>query len=317
MHDNSILLTYLPHGSNPKSFYPIDESSPDWTEFSKFRSEFDSKNNSPEFSILFNNRNIRRKSPGDVLLSYKRFCDGLSKQDAAKCCLIMKTSVIDDNGTDLLAVKKVVCPKYRVLFIPDLMSTQQMNWLYNVCDVVLFLSSAEGFGLAANEGMLAGRMLVAPVTGGLQDQMRFEDSYGRWIQFSDQFTTNHRGAYRSAGPWCVPLFPTSRVLNGSPATPYIFDDYVDAETAAQALRSIYDMPKELRREMGLSGRDWAMSKESGMSSPEMCNHFIESINALLQTWVPPAKKWEMVTVGERPIADNIGVQWWGENLKAD
>lgn len=310
MHNNPILLTYVPHGSDPNLFYPINQSSPDWKDFSAFKADFDKAHGSPEFVVLFNSRNIRRKSPGDIILSYKLFCDGLSKKDAKKCCLVMKTAIIDDNGTDLNYVKRTVCPDYNVVIIPDLLSPQQMNWLYNISDVVMFLSSAEGFGLAANEGILAGKMLIAPVTGGLQDQMRFQDADGRWIDFDGSFTTNHRGKYTDCGMWAVPLFPTARVLNGSPLTPAIFDDYVDSENASKAIKYVYDLSPDDRRERGLAGRTWAMSSESGMSASEMCDRFVESIDALLDRWEPPVNDWEMLTVGERPTVSDIGVMLW-------
>lgn len=313
MHSNPVLLTYLPHGSNPNSFYPIDASSPDWDEFCKFRTEFNSKYNSPEFIVLFNSRNIRRKSPGDIILSFRKFCDGLPSEKAKKCCLIMKTSIIDDNGTDLMYVKRTVCPDYNVIFFPDLFDTMRMNWLYNISDVVIFLSSAEGFGLAANEGMLAGKMLISPVTGGLQDQMRFEDEHGNWVEYDSSISTNHRGFYKKHGEWAIPLFPSARVLNGSPVTPAIFDDYVDSENAAQAIRSVYDLSPTDRRVKGLSGRNWALSSESGMSSPEMCDRFVRSIDALLDSWEPPSVSWEMVKVDERPILNDIGVMWWNDS----
>lgn len=314
MHDNPTLLSYVPHGSDPNAFYPINESSKDFVEFDQFKSEFLSKHGNPEFVILFNSRNIRRKSPGDIVLSYKRFCDGLTKDQAKKCLLVMKTQVIDDNGTDLLAVKKAICPKYRIVFIPDLLNTQQMNWLYNLSDATIFLSSAEGFGLAANECMLAANgILIAPVTGGLQDQMRFEDENGQWINVNCDFPTNHRGRYKKTGEWAIPLFPNARILNGSPATPFIFDDYTDSEDAAKAIRTVYDMPKDERKRRASLGRSWAMSSESGMSSEEMCNRFASSMNKLFETWMPPTNKWELIKVDERPLMDDMGITWWEFN----
>ena len=310
MHNNNILLSYIPHGSNPNQFYPINETSDDWIEYCKFKSDFDMKSGNPEFIILFNSRNIRRKSPGDIILSYKRFCDGLPKEKSAKCCLIMKTAIIDENGTDLLAVKRAICPKYQIVFIPDALTNQQMNWLYNISDVVLFLSSAEGFGLAANEGLMVGKLLIAPVIGGLQDQMRFEDENGNWINNNFDYISNDRAKYKNNGKWVFPLFPTARALNGSIATPYIMDYYVDSEHAAHVIRQIYNMDKNERIERGQAGRQWVLSTESGMSAPVMCDKFIKSVDMLLNTWQPPESKWEMLEIAERPVMDDMGIQWW-------
>lgn len=311
MHDKPVLLTYVPHGSNPKYFYPIDQTSPDWNDFNKFKDDFYKKNGNPEFVILFNNRNIRRKSPGDVILSYKRFCDGLPKDKAKKCCLVMKTSLVDDNGTDLMAVKRAICPDHRVVFIDSLLETKQMNWLYNITDCLVFLSSAEGFGLASNEFMMVGNgIVIAPVTGGLQDQMRFCHSpETNPVSINSTFTTNHRGRYSTHGEWCIPLVPSARVLNGSPATPFIFDDFVDAENVAEAIDQAYNMSIEERKRRGQSGRSWVLSQESNMSSPVMCEKFVTAMNTLFDTWKSPANKWEFLQINERPVPKNSGIMW--------
>ena len=40
----------------------------------------------------------------------------------------------------------------------------------------------KGWGLALTEAILAGNPIIANVTGGMQDQMRFEDSEGNWVE---------------------------------------------------------------------------------------------------------------------------------------
>ena len=66
--------------------------------------------------MFWNNRNIRRKLPGDVIMAYKHFCDMLPKEEAEKCALIMHTQPRDENGTDLPEVVKQCCPDYDVIF---------------------------------------------------------------------------------------------------------------------------------------------------------------------------------------------------------
>ena len=60
-----------------------------------------------------------------------------------------------------------------------------MSYLYNYADVYILLSSAEGWGLALTESLLTGTPIIANVTGGMQDQMRFEDENGDWIEFNE------------------------------------------------------------------------------------------------------------------------------------
>ena len=40
----------------------------------------------------------------------------------------------------------------------------------------------KGWGLTITEAMLAGTPIIANVTGGMQDQMRFEDNNGKWFE---------------------------------------------------------------------------------------------------------------------------------------
>ncbi len=304
---NGVLLSFVPHGSNSKYYFKQTPDSPDWLEFKRFEEEFKKKHD-VDFIVFYNSRNIRRKQPGDIILSFRRFCDQLPKEKAKRCCLIMKTAVVDENGTDLMAVKKAVCPNYKVLFNQELLSAQQLNWFYNLSDCTFFMSSAEGFGLAANESLMCGTMLIAPVTGGLQDQMRFEDENGDWIEITPTFASNSRGQYQKCGEWAYPIFPRARALQGSPMTPYIFDDYSDAEDAATGLRFIYDLGREERERRGLSGRNWVMGEESGMSDKEMCKRFINSVETLFSTW-KHKPKYETIQINEQTSPECDGIVW--------
>jgi len=302
-----VLLSYIPHGSNPKYYFKETSESHDWNDYQRFKEDF-LKKHDVDFIVFFNSRNIRRKQPGDIILSYRRFCDQLPPEKAKRCCLIMKTQIADENGTDLMAVKKAICPKYKVLFNQEMIPAQVLNWFYNLSDCTFFMSSAEGFGLAANESIMAGTMLIAPVTGGLQDQMRFEDEEGKWIEFDSEFTSNHRGKYKKCGEWVYPIFPRARALQGSIPTPYIFDDFSDAEDAATGLKFIYDLGKEERDRRGLIGRDWVMSEESGMNSIDVCKRFTTSVETLFATWKSP-KKYSMIAVEEKSEILNDGIVW--------
>lgn len=298
-------LSYVPHGSSEKFFFPQTESCETWEDYCKFEEDFRKKNQC-DFIVFWQNRNIRRKQPGDVILGFRRFCDRLPKEQASRCVLLMKTQIADENGTDLLAVKKAICPDYRIVFIQDIVNPVVMNYLYNISDVTVSMSSAEGFGLSFNESLHCGTIICGPVTGGLQDQMRFEDDTQSWINFTTEFTSNHKGRYKKHGPWAFPIWPSARVLQGSIPTPYIFDDYSDAEDLASSLLEIYNLPKEIRIQLGEEGRKWVNSKESGMSSSEMCSRVIRSLDKLLNTWQPPQKSIiEKFEVTKNP--SNLGI----------
>jgi len=103
-------ISYVPHGINSETFKPLEIIS------SEVYNEIHDKKYY-DFILFYNNRNIRRKQPADVIYSFKMFCDLLPKEKSNKCLLLMNTSAIDENGTDLLAVKKDLCPDYDVKFI--------------------------------------------------------------------------------------------------------------------------------------------------------------------------------------------------------
>lgn len=300
-------LTYFPHGSSVKQFFKQTPDSVDWEEYQKFETEFREKHG-VDFIIFWNNRNIRRKQPGDVILAFRHFCDQLPKEKSDRCVLFMKTHIRDENGTDLITVKKAICPKYKVIFHQEVAHPKLMNFFYNIADVTVSLSSAEGFGLSFNESLNCGTCVAGPVTGGLQDQMRFEDEDGNWINFNPEFTSNHRGKYTKCGEWAFPIFPKTRAMQGSIPTPYIFDDYCDAVDLSNRLLEIYNLSKEERDRRGLVGREWVTGTESMMSSPEMCNKFIGSIDKLLDVWQAPPK-FEMMKFKEKEEPENIGIVW--------
>jgi len=263
------IIEYVPHGIDETAFFPIDEQHKLYAQLVDFR-----KNTIPdpniEFIIYFNSRNIQRKHPADTILAYRIFCDMIGKEASKKCALLMHTQAIDQNGTDLNAVKEAFCdPDYiNVYFSQGKISPAQMNMLYNITDVTVLLSSNEGWGLSLTEAMMTGKMIVANVTGGMQDQMRFEKD-GKWIDFSPDFPSNHRGTVRECGEWAVPVYPSSISLTGSVPTPYIFDDRCSPEDAAIAFLKVYSMTPEERKVNGLKGREWVTSEESQMSASTM------------------------------------------------
>lgn len=283
-------ITYVPHGINHKTFFPIKKDTPEWVEFETFK-----KNVLPEnikFVAFHNARNIRRKHTSDLILAFKEFCDTLSKEEAAQCLLLLHTDPVDENGTDLPAVIKELCP-YNVAFTSNrLMPPKEINYLYNIADVTVNLASNEGFGLGTAESVMAGTPIIVNVTGGMQDQCGFKKEDGSYVMvtdFSDDFQTNAEGRYKDHGEWVKPVFPAVRTLQGSVQTPYIFDDICDYKEAAKAIRYWYDMSAEKRKELGEVGRTHFLKPEIGLSAESMGNNFITDINSMFEKWKPRKK----------------------------
>ena len=150
----------------------------------------------------------------------------------------------------------------------------------------MFMTDNEGWGLGLTESLTAGRMIIAPVQGGMQDQMRFEDENGDWINFSTEHPSNADGKYKKCGEWAIPIFPKTRSVKGSPQTPYIFASQCSIEDGAIALMKCYKMDPEERKRRGLAGREWVLSDESGFTAKRMGQRFINNIGNLLEEWEP-------------------------------
>ena len=293
------ILKYVPHGINEDHFFPMNS-----VEHVDILNQFKKdlfQGRDIEFVALYNSRNIRRKSPGDVILAYRMFCDIIGEEKAKKCALVMHTQAVDDNGTDLYAVREAVCDDsyVNVFFSQEKLDTPQMNLLYNIADVGVLITSNEGWGLSLTETMMAGKMIIANTTGGMQDQMRFTDNNGDWINFTSDFPSNHRGTYRDHGLWAVPVYPSNISMVGSPTTPYIYDDRCTPEDVAKALCTVYDLGKEERTRRGLLAREWVTSDESGMSARQMCTNVIEAMDESFDKFVPRSR-FDLFKVEERP-----------------
>ncbi len=297
---NGKIIEYVPHGINEDYFFPITPEYKNYNKYLEFKkSIFEGRE--IEFVVFWNSRNIRRKSPGDVILAYRQFCDAIGEEKAKKCALIMHTQPVDENGTDLYAVRDAMCdPSYvNVFFSQDRLGAEQMNWLYNLADVTALISSNEGWGLSLTESMMSGTMIIGNVTGGMQDQMRFEDENGNWYTPSFEIPSNHMGRYKKHGEWAVPVFPSNISLVGSVPTPYIHDDRCDFRDVAQAIKQVYDLPKEERQRRGLVGHEWALSEESMMSGRNMGRNLIKYVDQTFEQFVPRTK-YDILKVQDLP-----------------
>jgi glycosyltransferase involved in cell wall biosynthesis len=251
--------------------------------------------------VFYNARNIRRKSTSDLIAAYVEFCNSIGKDKAKKTALLLHTQAMDENGTDLNAVIEAIADPsiHRIVINDERLSTDQMNLLYNMCDVTALISSNEGWGLSLTEAMMAGKMIIANTTGGMQDQMRFEDENGKWIEFSEEFPSNHFGRYRKHGEWAVPVFPSNISILGSIPTPYIYDDRCSFKDVARAIEQVYSLDAQERNHRGLSAREWVTSDEAMMSARWMCKNVITNVDTTLQSW-KPRKNFELLKVEDLP-----------------
>jgi hypothetical protein len=290
------IIEYVPHGLNHEMYYPIEKED-ELKELEQFKSNlFGGKEK--DFVVFFNSRNIRRKQIPDTMLAFKIFLDTLPKEKAAKCAMIMHTEVVSEHGTDLEAVRKILFPDYpeAIYFSQSKLDNKQLNQLYNIADAQILLTSNEGWGLALTEAILAGTVIIANVTGGMQDQMGFEDEYGNWYTPTPEIPSNHTGRYKNHGCWAFPVYPTNRSIQGSPKTPYIWDDRCTAEDAATQIGNVYALGRTMRKELGKTGRHWAIN-DVGFTAESMGEKAISAIDQLFNTWTP-REKYELINVND-------------------
>jgi glycosyltransferase involved in cell wall biosynthesis len=302
------VIGYVPHGINENVFFPISEGDDKYKDLQEFKKNlFGGKEY--DFVLMFNSRNIRRKSFPDTLLAWKLFVDGLPEDKKSKVAFIAHTQPVDDNGTDLPAVIEMIWGKTPPnVFITGLnrFIPEQMNLLYNCADAGILISANEGWGLSLTESMMCGKPIIANVTGGMQDQMRFEDEKGEWIKFTEEFGSNHFGKYKKCGEWAFPVFPTSMSLIGSVPTPYIFDDRADFRDASVQIRKLYDLSVEERELKGKAAREWVLSDEAMMTSTNMSKNVIKYIDQTFDTFIP-RKSYDFTQIQELPAKQNKNI----------
>ena len=290
------VIKYVPHGLDSKYYFPIDKNSETIQNVKKQVFSDDEV----DFVMFFNSRNIRRKQIPDTMMAFRMFLDSLPQEKADKCRFLLHTEVVHSAGTDLGVIRELLFEeKYpkAIVFSTQKLSTNDLNLLYNLSDVQILLTSNEGWGLTLTEAMLSGTPIIANVTGGMQDQMRFEDENGNWFTPTPEVPSNHTGKYKKHGKWAFPVFPTNRSIQGSPQTPYIWDDRCKAEDAADRIKEVYNLGHNERVKLGMKGREWALSDEAGFTSKKMSNRIIEAIDELFDTW-KPREKYELINTND-------------------
>jgi glycosyltransferase involved in cell wall biosynthesis len=279
-------VSYVPHGINSELYMPV-EVPQDFKQSIFGDKEY-------EFVLYWNNRNIRRKQPIDVILAFDKFVEALRPDERDKVCLLMHTNPVEEHGTDLHTTIEHCCSKEtNVIFANNRYSEEQLNWLYNMADVTINIASNEGFGLATAESVMAGTPIIVTITGGLQDQCGFREKGNGKLLTADDYVEigslhdKHKKNTHVWGDWVKPIWPV-RSTTGSVPTPYIFDDRVDFEDVTPLIMDWYKMPKEDREAAGLKGRKHFLG-EGKLSREAMCDALIEGMEGAFENWKPREK----------------------------
>ena len=284
-------VSYVPHGINSEDYKPVEVPE----DFKK--SIFGDKEY--DFVLYWSNRNIRRKQPMDAMLAFDEFRQTLRPEQQDRVCMVMHTSPVDENGTDLPKFIEHCIPDSKIIFASNRYTEQELNYLYNLADVTINLASNEGFGLATAESVMAGTPIIVNVTGGMQDQCGFREKGSGKLLTADDYVEigslhdRYKKNTHVWGDWVTPIWPV-RSTTGSVPTPYIFDDRIDFIDVAPLLRSWYDMGREERKAAGLKGRKWMLG-EGNLSREYMCQSLVDGMEGAFTNW-KPIKKYQLVTI---------------------
>ena len=131
--------------------------------------------------------------------------------------------------------------------------------------------------------------------------MRFTDEEGNWLDFDDEFCSNHFGTYTNSGEWAFPVFPSNTSIVGSIPTPYIFDDRADFRDIAKRIEDVYTLKIEkpdYLKSIGGKAREWVTSNESMMSSTNMCKNVISTLEETFTNF-KPRKRYQLLKIEDK------------------
>ncbi len=248
--------TYIPHAVDSNYFQSLDL---------KDRQELRKANLHPDdvdkFIIFWNNRNARRKQSGTLIWWFKEWLDQNNLHD--KCQLIMHTDPKDPHGQDLHHIMdRLGLGEHReVLLSTQKVSLDKMSTFYNLADVTINISDAEGFGLSTLESLACGTPIIVNKTGGLQEQVQ-----------------------RGKNKFGIGIEPTSKAVIGSQQVPYIYEDRISQKDFNRALNKMYRMPAVKRREMGMNGQKHVMKNYNFETFQETWVNYMLKIHEEEGSW---------------------------------
>jgi glycosyltransferase involved in cell wall biosynthesis len=263
---------YVPHAVSEDMYFPMNDA-----DARNAKLAFFGTGRVDHFIPLFVGRNAHRKNTADIVCSFKMFLDELEKKYGhRKSTLVMHTDPFDIEGANLHAVVELFDVKDNVVFSNNRVGFDQMNALYNACDVCVNKSNAEGYGLPLLESRYAGKLNIGLRTGGITRQIE------------DKNTLEQYG---------VLIDPEVTTLRGTQQIPFIQEHSCSNETFAKALMTVYEFGEEKRKELGLRGMKYS-HKEYSINN--LITTWDETLTKLVDDWkhkrCPNSKMWETIVL---------------------
>ena len=258
---------YIPHSVNHEMFKPIPKE--DLAEFSE---NYFPTLEEERFVVFWNNRNARRKMSGSLVFWWKEFLDKVGRD---KAVLIMHTNPGDINGQNLDAIKRDLGLTDQELIIdPQTVTQEFLSFCYNVSDVTINISDAEGFGLSTLESLSCGVPIIVNMTGGLQEQVTDGENW-----------------------FGVGIEPASKAIVGTQDIPYIYEDRVCGEDVVDALVKLCEMPEEERKALGELGRQHVKENYNFDNHEKLWVDLMTNLHEKHGSWPTKLfKGWELLEV---------------------
>ena len=197
---------YIPLSVDTKSYYPVNVKDV----LKNYASKLDIKLTEKSFVVGAMHRNIKRKRLFDILKIFNRF-----KKDKKDCLLVLKTDPYDYMGFPLLEDESLLGDD--VIFVSSFLTQREMCLLYNIMNVHIDISLAEGFGMTVLESLSCGVPNVVSYTGGLR---------------------YHKDVLKVGDEYSI-VYPKVTMESGFQPKVYINQDYVSEQDVILALNKIY------------------------------------------------------------------------------
>ena len=255
---------YIPHITPPELFTKLPGD-----KVEEFRKQ---SNLGDKFLIFWNSRNARRKMSGSLIFWFKEFLDKVGHD---KATLLMHTDPKDPHGQDLEAIiQELGLADGQVLFSLKKLPPQEMSMMYNMADVTVGISDAEGFGLSTFESLSCETPIIVTMTGGLQQQVT---DGKEWFG--------------------VGIEPASKAIIGSQGVPFIYEDRIAGKDFVNALLKMYEMSPEKRAQLGRKGRENIIKNYNFEQTLEKWDELLSRVYLERGSWEnrKKYKKWEVIS----------------------
>lgn len=229
MRNNGVPCEFIPHGGDSAEFFKLpaevlEKERKIFLETLVGRTDID-------FVIGWNNKNMTRKRPSDIIETFRKF-----SLDHPHALLFLHTDQIaSPDGNDLHALAGDLCKERTapIVFNTERIGSDKLNLFYNLCDVTLNLTYNAGFELCVMESLLAETPVIATKTGGITSQLsNGTETFGALVE------------------------PAMQELFGCPGTPYIYRDMVNVDDVVEELKVAYQLKQRgaWKQTLGVAGR---------------------------------------------------------------